>query len=38
MSANLEDSAAATGLEKVNLHPNSRKVVLKDVSKRDTDV
>ena len=26
MSANLEDPAVATGLEKVNLHPNSQQV------------
>ena len=30
MSANREDPAVATGLEKVNLHPNSQGAVLKN--------
>ena len=30
MSANREDPAVATGLEKVNLHPNSQGEVLKN--------
>ena len=31
LSANLQDPAVATGLEKVSPHPNSRKVVLKNM-------
>ena len=36
MSANLEDPAVATGLEKVNPHPNSQESSIKDCANHQT--
>ena len=36
MSANLENSAVATGLEKVNPHPNSQESSIKDCANHQT--